>query len=175
MSIYRKFWNSVCRLFSLLPAYTSFCSGLEYLLKIRDIILVDSNVTWFLISSVFWAGWQNCLLSEKISQKYTTFLSNVCLINTHILIYQHARCNSMLWNSLWFYTVFFDYFYMHIIDQTFNDCVSNEYTHFYISTCSHVNASWFYCVFWRLCMVINVLVPSDWHQIWYIGSLVRQK
>ena len=30
---------------------------------------------------------------------------NVCLINTYILIYRHAGCNTKLWKTLWFYCV----------------------------------------------------------------------
>ena len=34
----------------------------------------------------------------------------VCLTNTHILIYRHARCDCKLWNALWFYCGFLDIF-----------------------------------------------------------------
>ena len=43
-----------------------------------------------------------CLIADhflKLSQ-------NMCLINTHILIYRHARCNCKLWNAIWCYCVF---------------------------------------------------------------------
>ena len=37
---------------------------------------------------------------------FIKLLQNVCLINTHILIYWHARCNCQLWKALGFYYVF---------------------------------------------------------------------
>ena len=49
----------------LTPAYTSPCKGLEYLLKVGHIILVDPNRVGFLISNTgFVAGWKHCRMSE---------------------------------------------------------------------------------------------------------------
>ena len=65
----------------------------------------------------FWADRQHCPMSEKQYHKserqlrlvayiFTKLAQNVCLINIHIFIYQHARCHCRLWNALWFYCVF---------------------------------------------------------------------
>ena len=37
---------------------------------------------------------------------------NVCLINTHILIYWHSRCDCKLWNAFWFYCVLWLFSYI---------------------------------------------------------------
>ena len=40
------------------------------------------------------------------AQFFTKLSQNVCLINTHILIYWYAKYNNKLWKALWFYFVF---------------------------------------------------------------------
>ena len=55
--------SSVC---VLAPAYTSLCTGLEYLLKAGYIILVNPNGAGFLN---FWAGQQHCRMSGKCIKK----------------------------------------------------------------------------------------------------------
>ena len=94
----------------LAPAYTSLCRGLENLLKVRYIILVDPNVVGFL--KVISQKWEALCLVPHIISKLT---QNVYLINTHILIYWHARCDCTLWNAIWFYCVFWVFSY--IIDD----------------------------------------------------------
>ena len=47
----------------------------------------------------------NCSTSTKLSQI-------VCLINVHILVYQHAKCNCSLWKDLWFNTFFLAFSYI---------------------------------------------------------------
>ena len=47
----------------------------------------------------------NCCFFTKLSQiKY--------LINVHILVYQHAKCDSRLWKVLWFDYVFLIFIYI---------------------------------------------------------------
>ena len=72
--------------------------------------------------SLFGQGKNIALCLKMISKTLTAFefgctllqqiLQNVWLINTHILIYWHVRCNCELWKALWFYCVFwvFSYF-----------------------------------------------------------------
>ena len=88
--------------FVLAPAYISLCSGLEYLLKVRYIIVVDSKEIGFFH---FWncfpvQGGNTALRLKNISQKWAEFA--------------------------------FGSTYLH---QTFTECVSNQYAHFYIFTC----------------------------------------
>ena len=49
-------------------------------------------------------------------------LNKLCVIKTHILKYQNARCDHKLWNALWFYCIFFRFF-IHIIDDY--SCLKN--------------------------------------------------
>ena len=51
-----------------------------------------------------------------VAHSFTKLSQNVCLINTHILIYWHARCDCKLWKLLWFYCVFF-WVFSYIIDE----------------------------------------------------------
>ena len=133
--------NSDCRRLSsvcvLAPAYTSLCRGLEYLLKVRYIILVVLNGAGFLIfNTIFVTGWEYCPVSEnniiKMSGNcvwyhiFTKLLKYVYLTNKYIFIYQHATCDCMLWNAHWFYCVFLVFSYI-IIDHSFlNCCISTK-------------------------------------------------
>ena len=79
---------------------------------------------------------------------FTKLSQNVYLINKHILIYWHARCNCKLWNAILFYCVFSgililfwrpfmsELLYPH---QTFIDYVSNQY---WYAEMPHVTASY---------------------------------
>ena len=72
-----------------------------------------------------------CLLTHI----FTKHSHNVCPIDTHILMYQYARCDCKLLNSFWLYRVFLGIFihywrafksevlYLH---QTFADCMSQN-------------------------------------------------
>ena len=90
------------------------------------------NALW--LYYVFWAysyiiidySCLNCCISTKLALI-------MCLINTHILIYWHARCHSKLWNTSWFHSVFFVNFSHNwwifmsevlYIYQSFTDCLS---------------------------------------------------
>ena len=90
--------------------YSSIWKGLKYRILSKIIL------TWpdFSFSRLFVsAGRKHCPKSEKnhknerhlclITHKFTKISQNVCLINTHILIDCHARCDCKLWNALWFY------------------------------------------------------------------------
>ena len=66
-------FSSVC---VLAPTYTSLCRGLEYLLKVRYIILVYPNGAGFLIfNSVF------CCMIGTLPYvwKYITKMSGICV------------------------------------------------------------------------------------------------
>ena len=57
-----------------------------------------------------------------MSEKYF----NVYVVNTHISVYWHARCDCNLWKAFWFYCVFWVYSYI-IIDHTcLNSCISTK-------------------------------------------------
>ena len=96
----------------------------------RYIILVDPNGAGFLISNtVFLTGWK-----QFPTHIFTKFSQNVYLINTHIFIYRHARCNCKLWSVPWICCIFLTIFihncqlfmsevlYLH---QTVINCVFN--------------------------------------------------
>ena len=85
-------------------AFTSLCRGLKYLLKILNSI--RDQPTWpdFSFLTMFYAG---CPIFEKVYHKNKQYLwlvtyiiskfsQNLCLINTHIFIYWHTRCNCKL-------------------------------------------------------------------------------
>ena len=94
---------------------TSLCRDLEYLLKIPYSIQDHHNVAEFLILLGYFFGqvdntalclkkyrkneWHLCLVAHI----FTKHSQNVCLINTHILICQHGRCDCKLWNALLFW------------------------------------------------------------------------
>ena len=50
-----------------------------------------------------------------VRQSFTKLPQNVCLNNSHILIYWYARCDYKLWNAPRFYCVFWIFSY--IIDE----------------------------------------------------------
>ena len=88
----------------LCPAYTSLCTGLEYLLKVRYITVVNANNgAGFLIFNTGFMGWKNTAPEKYITKMgdicvwcgiylHQTF-KNVYLVNTHIFTYRHAKCN----------------------------------------------------------------------------------
>ena len=124
-TIYKHISNkSVCVLVS---AYTSLCRGLKYLINIRYIILVDSNGARFLIFKTVFLGRSATLsyMSENTSQKWVAFAfvstylqhklsQNMCLINTHILIYWHVRCDCKLSNVLFYINIFMGIFHTYL-------------------------------------------------------------
>ena len=89
--------SSVC---VLAPAYTSLCRELEYLPKVRYIILFDPNGAEILIFQTVFLGRTATLpYVWKIHPKahiFTKLSQDVCLVDTHILIYWYARCNCKL-------------------------------------------------------------------------------
>ena len=56
-----------------------------------------------------------------VAHIFTQLSKNVCLINTHILVYQHARYDCKLWSAFKFYCVFWLFLY-NIIDYS---CLKN--------------------------------------------------
>ena len=63
---YYKKSSIVCTLWTA----SSLCRGLEYILKVSYIILIEPNVAGFSIANtVFVTEWKHCPMSEKISQK----------------------------------------------------------------------------------------------------------
>ena len=102
--------SSIVIIWSASKAYTSLCRGLKYLLKLRYIILIYLKVAWFLIFETLCLD--SCPMSEKnellfclVIHSFTKLSQNVFLINTHILIYWHARC-------IWFWCVFWVFSYI---------------------------------------------------------------
>ena len=77
----------------------------------------------------------SCLIAHVV----TKHSLNVCLINTHILIYIHARCDCKLWNAFWFYCRFLGIFiHVWIVVSSPNIhrlyvLSNNTYTHTHLS------------------------------------------
>ena len=71
---------------------------------------------------------RNWIREPSIAHRFITLSQNVCLINKHILIYQHARCDCKLWHALWLYCVFWVFSY--IIDEYswLKYCISTKLT-----------------------------------------------
>ena len=59
----------------LAPAYTSLCRGLEYLLKVRYVVLLDTNGAGFLISNTIFSlrDVNTALFLKNTSQKWAAF------------------------------------------------------------------------------------------------------
>ena len=94
---------------------------------------------WVFSHIIDYYSCRNECISIKLSQ-------NVCLINIHILIYQHARCDCKLWSAQWFYCVF--WVFSHITDKMsvsspnfHRMCVLSIHTFWYINM-SGVTASY---------------------------------
>ena len=102
--------------------------------------------------------WHLCLVTHI----FTKLSLNVCLINTHSLIYWYACCNCKLWNALWLYCfflgIFINYWRLFIskllyLHQTFTDCVSNQYTYVNILSCQ----------MWMQVMVLFPFFGNFWY------------
>ena len=68
-----------------------------------------------------------------VTHSFTKLSQNVCLIDTHILMYRHARCDCKLWNTLWFYCDFWVFSYItdeHSYLKWF-DCLTNVFFLFF--------------------------------------------
>ena len=101
----KRHWTKRLIVCVLAPAYTSLCRDLQYLLKVRYIIIVYPNIVAFLISNTgFYYGMETLSHVWKIHHNneqhlrlvayIVTKLSQiVCLIDTNTLICWHARCN----------------------------------------------------------------------------------
>ena len=97
-------WKYCCRY----DSYTGLSRSLEYLLKITCFVQNYSKVAGFSIFKTLCSDrskiyeWKKYHKNEQylclVTHIFTKLLQNVCLINTHILIYRHARCNCKLWN-----------------------------------------------------------------------------
>ena len=77
--------------------------------------------TEFWFSRLFvWAGWKKTLYLKKyhknethlrlLAHIFTKLSQNVCLINTHILMYWYTRSNCTLWKASWFCCIFLGIF-----------------------------------------------------------------
>ena len=53
-------------------------------------------------NEILYKNWRHLCM---VAYSFTKFTQNMCLINTHILIYQYVRCDCKLWNATWFYFV----------------------------------------------------------------------
>ena len=131
-----KKWLSVIVVCSASTANIILCSRLKYLLKIQYFIQNFPNLTKFFILMTL------CLGSSKVLpyawKKYNTLTQNMCLINTHILVYWYVICNCKLWIALdfiaffvYFHTFMSELLYLH---PTFTDG-SNYSIDFDKSTC----------------------------------------
>ena len=191
--------SSVVVICVLAPAYTSVCRGLKYSPKARYIIVVDPLWDRYLIFETVFLGrsatlpyvWKIHHKNEQnfclVAHNFDKFSQNVCLVNTYILIYWHARYDCKLWNTLWFYYVFWAFSCI-IIDRsclnscTFTKlwlirCLINIRTLIYWHARCHSklwNAYWYYSVFCEFCThltnihVWSVLYPPKFTE----GSLV---
>ena len=142
MSVCRQFRNFVYCLSPVpcgkLPAYPRLYRGLEYLLKVRYIILVVLKVTELLMFKFVFSGrsakmsyvWKVRHKNEwhlrLVAHIFSKVSQNICLINTHILIYWHARCQYKLWKALWFYCFFWVLSYIFDDHSCLNCCISNK-------------------------------------------------
>ena len=104
----------------LAPAYTCLCRDLKYLLKFRYSILVDLNGTGFLtvflgrsatLSYIWKIHHKNERFLRLVAHIFTKISQNVCLVNTHIFMYWHARCNCKLWSTFFVLLRIFGYFH----------------------------------------------------------------
>ena len=69
LSVTLKFCLSLSVVFVLVPAYTSLCRSLEYLLKVQYTLIVDP------LRDRFWVSQQHCPMSEKEYHKSKDLLT----------------------------------------------------------------------------------------------------
>ena len=124
--------------FSASRAYLSLCRSLKYLLKIPYFIQDCSNVVGVLIFEALCLGrsktlpyvWKKYLKNKRhlrlVTHIFTKLSQNVFLFNTHILMYQYARCNCKLWKAIWFYCIFWVFSYIFIEHSCLNCCISTK-------------------------------------------------
>ena len=103
---------SVVFLFTLCLHQLIYCRGLKYSLKLNKIIRNYPSVARFLILETLCLGrsktlpyiWKEYYKKEHhlclVKHNFTKLSQNMCLINTHILVYQYARHNCKLWYVL---------------------------------------------------------------------------
>ena len=70
-----------------------------------------------------------------VPQIFTKHSQNVCLINTHVLMYQYAIFNSKLWKSNWFCGVFW---YIHFDDHSCLKCCISTKLSQMVSLIQHI-------------------------------------
>ena len=171
--------------FSSKPKWTSLCRGLKYLLKVRYmyIILVYPNVTGF-PSSLF-GQFENIALCLKkchknerhlylVTHSFTKNSQNVCLFNTHSLIYQYARCNCKLWKAFWFYGVFWVFSY--IIDEYLylKNCIFTKLTeivcliNIHILECQDAKCE---CRLWKV-LSFNCVLFGYFHILLHVWDVI---
>ena len=104
-------------------ACNSLCRCLKYFLRVRYIILVYPIMDLFSIFETLCLGksktlpyvWKLYHKNERhlclVANSFTKLSQNVSLINSHILIYRHARYNCKSLKELWFFC-FFGYFHI---------------------------------------------------------------
>ena len=106
--------SSIC---VLAPAYISLRRDLEYLLKVKYIILVDPNGARFLVfETVFLDSLKKYHKNERnlrlVTYTFTKLSQNVCLINTQILIYIDMPYVTASYGTPFDFIVFFRYFHI---------------------------------------------------------------
>ena len=110
----KKFLSVVFVVCSASTGYIRLCIGFKYLIKIPFLskIILKWLAFWSSRLFLFWLKkyYKNdhlCLVVHS----FTKLSLNVCLINTHILMYRYAWCDRMLWNIPFDFIAFFGYFY----------------------------------------------------------------
>ena len=163
-------------------AYISLCRLLKYVLKTTFFIQNYPNVAGFFIFETFYSMFEKnitkmCLVPHifiKLSQ-------NVCLMNTHILMYWYARFNCKLWRVHWFYCVFWIFSYIIDDNSCLNCCISTKLPLFmylisdinvHILIRQHVKCDcrlwkilWFFGNFHILLQLWNVTTSSNFYKL----------
>ena len=107
-----------------------------------------------------------------VTHIFTKLKQNVCLINTHIFIYQNARCDCMLWKAIWFYCIFCLFSYIidghaylkYYISTKVSLCLINTY----IFICWHVRCN---CKL-RKSFWFNWFLPYGFYPMWFMVTSV---
>ena len=121
------------------------------------------------VTQSFWEGRRHCPISEKNhlyeqnfcleAYIFTKLSQNLCLINTHILTYWHARCGCKSWNAFWFYCVFRVFSYINDNYSCLKYCIFTKLSqivcliNIHILVCQHAKCA---CRLWKVFYLICV-------------------
>ena len=93
--------------------------------------------------------WHLCLVANS----FTKLSWNVYLINTHILIYWHAKCNCKSWKTHLFYCIFWVFQYIIVEHSSLKYCIFSKLSQIvclinvYILICQHTKCD---CRLWKV-------------------------